>query len=374
MLAPSNHIHKPSSVFRNPFFEDPEVDCSREFPAASHQYRMNTPVHLRDWNKLYFTLQKIQNNICQGRWDVKECYDLKYLNAASRVSCLVMRNDRVYIGWDHIGNHEIDRWPVSVYYISTQYSVYNLEGHKDEVCCITDDKTQEHSDSKVYTGSMDKTVRIWNKINGKLLKTLKFNGPVFSICVDERRIYSGTTAIAADNSTKTTIEIFNKVTGAHISTLKGIEGKILCMEADAENVYSGSEDKCIRIWSKAGTLLKSLSHDGAIKCLYLNGGFIYSGSLDHTVRVWNKKTYEPIKTIQHPRSIYSITMDDKNIYCGLTDGCIFVWDKQSYEKHPILPGHREPIHMLHMEQGAMFSGSLDGLIIERNFDSEPFPL
>jgi len=112
-----------------------------------------------------------------------------------------------------------------------------LEGHNQGVCALA-----VGLGGKVYSGSQDKTIRVWSGVDGTHLQTLVGHT-------------SWVNALAV-----------------------GLDGKL----------YSGSEDKTIRVWSgDDGTHLQTLEgHTSSVRALTVGlDGKVYSGSEDKTVRV-----------------------------------------------------------------------------------------
>ncbi|XP_074309812.1 protein JINGUBANG [Silene latifolia] len=168
-------------------------------------------------------------------------------------------------------------------------------------------------DGYVYTGSADKTIKVWKKQNGKekhsLITTLeKHKSAVNALALssDGSILYSG----ACDRS----IVVWERsaVGGAHMvvaGALRGHSKAILCLSVVSELLFSGSADKTIRVWRKTGvdmsyTCLAVLEgHMKPVKCLTAtveknsspgpgsgsgsgSGYLVYSGGLDCDIKVW----------------------------------------------------------------------------------------
>ncbi|XP_027332645.1 protein JINGUBANG-like [Abrus precatorius] len=157
-------------------------------------------------------------------------------------------------------------------------------------------------DGFVYTGSADKRIKVWNKREGEkkhsLVDTLeKHNSGINALALrgDGSLLYSG----ACDRSILVSEKSENGklvVVGA----LRGHTRSILCLAVVADLVFSGSEDKTIRIWRGVekdycclGVLeghrspIKSLTaivdhSDDTSEASFL----VYSGSLDCDIKVW----------------------------------------------------------------------------------------
>ena len=93
-----------------------------------------------------------------------------------------------------------------------------------------------------------------------------------------------------------TLKIWCLKTGRCEATLRGHQGRVLCMhvpwEAHPGLFLSGSEDKTIKVWSlqdRRMYLLKTLQgHENSVTTLSMaEGRKIISGSLDSTIKVWS---------------------------------------------------------------------------------------
>lgn len=162
----------------------------------------------------------------------------------------------------------------------------------------------------VYTGSADKTIKVWKKQHQggekkhSLVATLqKHKSAVNALALssDGSVLYSG----ACDRS----IVVWEKDSddGGNmvvVGALRGHSKAILCLAVVSDLLCSGSADKTIRVWKRSG-VDKSYSclavlegHTKPVKCLTAvvdpnrsSGSgtcfFIYSGSLDCDIKVWN---------------------------------------------------------------------------------------
>ncbi|KAG8366216.1 hypothetical protein BUALT_Bualt17G0053500 [Buddleja alternifolia] len=172
-------------------------------------------------------------------------------------------------------------------------------------------------DGVVYTGSADKTIKVWRKQNhvgGKkhtLISTFeKHKSAVNALALssDGAVLYSG----ACDRS----IIVWEKDCGggggaAHMTVagaLRGHTKAILCLAVVSDLLCSGSADKTVRIWrGGCGNSYSCLAvfegHKSPVKCLTAaldsnsndsgnnskdsgNSYLVYSGGLDCDIKVW----------------------------------------------------------------------------------------
>lgn len=161
-------------------------------------------------------------------------------------------------------------------------------------------------DGYVYTGSSDRKIKVWRKLAGEkkhmLIDTLeKHKSAVNALALssDGSVLYSG----ACDRS----ILVWEKDSGERhmvvAGALRGHSKGVLCIAVVGDLVLTGSTDKTVRIWRGIGGKKYSRvcvleGHNGPIKCLagaldgctFGNCGgtsyLVYSGSLDCDVKVW----------------------------------------------------------------------------------------
>ncbi|KAJ8772948.1 hypothetical protein K2173_028125 [Erythroxylum novogranatense] len=157
------------------------------------------------------------------------------------------------------------------------------------------------NDGDVYTGSADKKIKVWRKIQGaqKLshVATLeKHNSGINALALnsDASVLFSG----ACDGS----IMVWQKDDGGNmgaVGALRGHTQSILCLVVVLDLVCSGSADSTVRIWRGLGRdyccLAELEGHKAPVKCLAAsfdrydqsNSSFVvYSGSLDCDIKVW----------------------------------------------------------------------------------------
>ncbi|KMS97364.1 hypothetical protein BVRB_6g156050 [Beta vulgaris subsp. vulgaris] len=162
-------------------------------------------------------------------------------------------------------------------------------------------------DGYVYTGSADKTIKVWemHKTERKhsLVATLeKHKSAVNALALssDGCVLYSG----ACDRS----IVVWERVADGGgnmvaVGALRGHSKAILCLAVVADLLCSGSADKTIRVWRRSGVrntyvcLAILEGHMKPVKCIaaavdsnntsnYGTSYLIYSGSLDCDIKVW----------------------------------------------------------------------------------------
>ena len=110
-----------------------------------------------------------------------------------------------------------------------------LRGHTYAIMCLTLHK------NKLYSGSCDKTIRIWNTETHEEICILRGHTSIVRcLALHENKMYSG--------STDKTIRSWNTETHEEIAILRGHTDVVRCLTLHENKLYSGSYDKTIRVW------------------------------------------------------------------------------------------------------------------------------
>ena len=186
----------------------------------------------------------------------------------------------------------------------------------------------------------------------------------------------------------------NGVCAQHV--LRGHTGKVECLAYANEFLFSGSQDKTIRVWHNR-TLIRVLSghKDGITSIFYPNGhkdavtSLVYadellcSGSADKTIKVWDIKTGDCLRTLEGHEGAITCLVDADGLLCsGSADNKIKVWDKDTGECLHTLKGHTKRfigrngewmikgiISLAYADDGKLISCAEDGTIRFWNIDT-----
>ncbi|MCA2659044.1 MAG: WD40 repeat domain-containing protein [Microcystis sp. M049S2] len=96
------------------------------------------------------------------------------------------------------------------------------------------------------SGSVDKTIKLWNVETGKEIRTLKGHDDLVTsvnFSPDGKTLVSG--------SWDKTIKLWNVETGQEIRTLKGHDSAVRSVNfsPDGKTLVSGSDDNTIKLWN-----------------------------------------------------------------------------------------------------------------------------
>lgn len=120
----------------------------------------------------------------------------------------------------------------------TGQSVRSLIGHTAPITCLQFDSFH------LVSGSLDKSVRVWDLRTGRTIDTLRYDGPVTALQFDSRRILvaGGTDAVQVFN--RTTLQQSELIVNGHTSPVE----RLRFMD---KYLATGSRDATVKIWSLA---------------------------------------------------------------------------------------------------------------------------
>ena len=155
--------------------------------------------------------------------------------------------------------------------------------------------------TRVVSGSLDNTIRIWNAVTGDIERVLKGHSDgVTSVAFshDGTRVVSG----SWDNS----VRIWNvagRKTKRNLRAKRVLKGhsdvvSSVAFSRDGTRIVSGSSDRTVRIWNpvtgKADNVLYGHSDEVLSVAFSPDGTRVVSGSFDDTVLIWDTITGESI--------------------------------------------------------------------------------
>ncbi|XP_022864674.1 protein JINGUBANG-like isoform X2 [Olea europaea var. sylvestris] len=224
-----------------------------------------------------------QSNYVQTRRHHKRLW----IEHTDSISCLAVSNSLIYSGsWDKT---------LKVWRMSDFKCLESIKAHDDAINGLVASK------GIVYSASADGRIKAWGKEGKNNKHSLKgiFEGhkdiSLNSIVVNEdgNLVYGG----GSDGYIMGWLVNKDFDSWRVICETKAHKIAVLCMCLMGEFLCSGSADKSISIWKREikGGLVRTMiikGHEGPVKCLQasptrVGGGFmLYSGSLDKSLRVW----------------------------------------------------------------------------------------
>ncbi|XP_048491280.1 zinc finger CCCH domain-containing protein 48 [Beta vulgaris subsp. vulgaris] len=196
--------------------------------------------------------------------------------------------------------------------------VAQLQGHKKAVTGIT---LPENSD-KLFSGSKDGTVRVWNCHTGECIGVADVGSPVESLISEGPWVLAGLV-----NSVK----VWNIQSNAEF-TLSTSAGQVYTMVAANGMLFAGAQDGSILVWkfnaeaSSFDSISPLKGHIGAVVSLIYGANRLYSGSMDNTIRVWDLETMQCIHTLaKHSEVVMSVLCWERYLISSSLDRTLKVW-------------------------------------------------
>ncbi|KAK1436563.1 hypothetical protein QVD17_02344 [Tagetes erecta] len=185
-----------------------------------------------------------------------------------------------------------------VWKTSNSKCLESVKAHDDAVNSVVSTKS-----GLVFTGSADGSVKVWKREgNGKSMKHNHVETLLNQECAVTALAVSETGLFVYCGLSDGLVNFWEwEKELAHGGLLKGHKLAVLCLSAAGNLLFSGSADKTICVWKKEGNNHLCLSvltgHTGPVKCLAVEREegkssdevkwVVYSGSLDKSVKVWN---------------------------------------------------------------------------------------
>ena len=237
--------------------------------------------------------------------------------------------------------------------------VKTLTGHTGDVCSLV-----VLADGRLASGSHDETIRLWNT-NWSTDFLIRNSYWFSSLAV----LSDGLLASGSYDNCKDTINLWNTTTGELCKTLTGHTAcvRMLVLLQDGRTLASSSDDKTINLWNTTtGELCKTLAgHTGYVWALaVLPDGRLASGSADKTIKMSNTTTGDVCTTlIGHGGWIQSLVVLKDGMLASSDDTTIKLWNMTTGIMFKTLRGHTDDIETLAvLEDGTLVSGSDDRTI------------
>ncbi|KAI5005231.1 hypothetical protein ZWY2020_032474 [Hordeum vulgare] len=193
-----------------------------------------------------------------------------------------------------------------------------LAGHKEAITGIS----MPMGSDKLYSGSADGSVRVWDGKSGKCVDVIKMGGKIGCMITHDKWVFVGIPK---------SVEAWNINTGMKLS-LQGPSGLVCSMTIKDGMLFAGTADGRIMAWKFPAKDINSepvailAGHDRHVISLAVSATRLYSGSLDKTIRVWDLKNLQCVQTLsEHKAAVTSVLCwGQKLLSCSL-DKTVKAW-------------------------------------------------
>jgi len=265
--------------------------------------------------------------------------------------------------------------------------------------------------NRVFTGSYDNTIKVWNLDGGCCEATLEghlawirslfcharepllFSGSDDGLIkvwrtdthvhmhdvlppspgIAEEAASGGILAIAIEyerswliaGSYDSNIYIWALPSCTFLHLLTGHRSAVRSLIIFDEYLMSGSYDRTVKLWQleEPTTCVGSLGTRGSVWALAVHGGMLLGAIGDSSIQVWRMDSWEMVTTLSgHRGLVLALATHNDRLLSGSDDRCIRVWRMGSWECERILTGHNGGVVGVCMVQGNLISASNDSFI------------
>ncbi|XP_065830255.1 F-box/WD repeat-containing protein 7-like [Oscarella lobularis] len=304
-----------------------------------------------EWKSMFSERYRMRRNWLTGRYTVRT-----FEGHSQGISCVQFGESKIVSG---SSDKTIKVWDI---HTNKPWSALTLAGHSATVRCL-----QLHGDKRLVSGSADQTIKVWDLTNtGRDWSCAACRATMVGhlhtvrcLQVDDQKIVSG--------SYDKTLKVWNMTDGQCKLTLRGHDEAVLCLQYDASKMVSGSADKKIKIWDlERGRCLHTLSgHHEAVTCLHFDETRIISGSVDSDIKFWDLRTNKCVGTLDWIRSeghtgvVRHLQADKWRIVSAADDKTLKVWSIETGQRLSTLRCHTDGVTCLQFNDWMMVSGSYD---------------
>ncbi|PUZ58428.1 hypothetical protein GQ55_5G508700 [Panicum hallii var. hallii] len=193
-----------------------------------------------------------------------------------------------------------------------------LAGHTAAISGISVPRCSD----KLYSGSVDGSIRVWDRNSGKCIDVIKLGGKVGCMITHGPWVFIGIPK---------SVEAWNTQTGMKLS-LQGPSGLVCSMTITDGMLFAGTGDGRIMAWkfpskeSNMEPVSILTGHQRPVISLSISATRLYSGSLDKTIKVWDLMTLQCVQTLsEHKAPVTSVLCwDEKLLSCSL-DKTVKLW-------------------------------------------------
>jgi WD40 repeat protein len=211
---------------------------------------------------------------------------------------------------------------------------------------------------KLISYSSDRTIKIWDIQEGKLLKILEgISGSALWILPQGIQLTKDEKKLIYFHSSRNVIMLWDFEKGKLIKELKGHTEGVngIRLTSNGTRLISYSDDKTVRIWDlEKGELLKTLEgHTGRVNGIQLtkSESQVISYSDDKIIKIWDLGNGKLLKTLEgHTERVNGVHLmkSESQAISYSDDKTIKIWDLENGKLLKSLDGHTERVNGIHL--------------------------
>ncbi|KAJ2448778.1 ribosome assembly [Coemansia sp. RSA 2336] len=245
---------------------------------------------------------------------------------------------------------------VRVWDVKLRRCLFTLAGHTAAVTCV-----KWGGDGRIYTGSQDKTIKIWNS-DGTLYKTLAGHAH-----------WVNTLAFSTDFALRTgAFDHTGKHPQSDEEAAKRAQERYAEAKANGVRLVSGSDDFTMYLWDPDTSnkpVARLTGHQKVVNHVSFSpdGRLLASASFDNSVKLWDGKTGKFLASLRgHVAAVYQVcwSADSRMLLSASKDSTLKIWDLRSKKLKLELPGHADEVFAVDWSPGGdrVASGGKDRVL------------